>query len=101
MKKKILHNEEKSFQKIGRLIFDHFRSRLITVIVSAAFGAIVGIYSTIVTVQPQLVSVTSKVEAIENQYVSKQDFEAFQETEKVRWEALVYSLGIKQSVSSQ
>lgn len=89
-------NETKSLQKIWGLIFDNLRHRIITVIVSSIIGAVIGIYGTIITVQPQLITVSAKVEAIENQYVTRQDFEHFQDVEKARWEALFDSLQIKQ-----
>lgn len=76
---------EKEAKTWGMLTMDAVRSRITTIIVSAVGGAILGVYGTIVTIQPQLISVTAKVAAIESTYVTKTQFESFEDKEQQRW----------------
>ena len=84
--------EEKKAKTWYVLIRDAIRQRLITVIVAFGFGAVSGIYTTILTVQPQLISVTSKVAAIEDKYVTKDQFDAFAEKQETNIEGLEKSI---------
>lgn len=72
---------KKWFMLIGNAI----RERVVTVVASLVLGTIIGAYGTIVTIQPQLVSVTAKVAAIESNYITKSDFDHFIDKDNQRW----------------
>lgn len=75
------------------LIVDAIRSRIITIAITAT----VAVIGTVFAFSPQLSTLTSKVAAIEATYITKQDFEHYQDVNNTRWQTLFTALHITQA----
>lgn len=93
------HKVRKTEEKWYMPIVDGLRSRVYTIVITAIITGITTTFAVVLSFSPQLLTVTNKVAAIESNYVTKSDFQHYQEIGDVRWTTLFGALKIVPPVS--